>query len=654
MKHEDILKAARDRMTEAVSFDRENREAALSDLEFLSGKHWPDKVKTEREAENRPCLTINRLPQFVRGVTGDIRRMNPAINVQAADSDASGDVADVIEGMVRHIEYSSNASSTYELAATDAAQNGIGYWRILSEYEDEASFNQVLKIKRIHNTFSVYMDPAAREATREDAQYCFISEQMSDGEYKRKYPNAGTVDVSADGVADGMENWHIAGKVVVAEYFWKERVTKKIGLMADGRVVEDPKPPMDFVKERTVNTHKVMWAKISGSDVLEEPREFPCKHIPVVAVVGEEIYVGEKVVRSSVIRHAKDPAQLYNYWSSADAELVALQPKAPYIGTKKQFEGLEDIWAAANDSNEAFLYYNPDEKAPGPPQRAQPPVSSAGMAQQAMKAVEDMKATTGIYDAGLGNKSNEQSGVAIRQRQMESDVANSIYSDNLAKSIAYCGRILVDMIPKIYDTKRIVRVLGKNDTEKLETINVKAFELGVGPVDINNLNLGKYDVRVSVGPNYSTRRQETSESMMNFVKQFPESAGLVGDLIADAMDWPNKDQFVERLRKTLPPEMREQEDMSPEDQEALAAASQAQQEANDLQQQGVVLDLKKQAAETQEAEADAAKAGLEVEEKQLELAQMSGEMNDAISALVQQEVTRALQSVLQQGSAPLI
>jgi DNA-binding transcriptional regulator of glucitol operon len=441
--------------------------------------------------------------------------------------------------------------------------------------------------------------------------------------------------------------------VIVAEYFWKEPVVKTIGLTPDGRTIEDAKPPMDFVKTRKVHTHKVMWAKVSGKAVLEGPQEFPCSEIPVVSVVGEEIDRGDKVVRSSVIRYAKDPAQLYNYWSSADAELVALQPKAPYIVTTKQVEGLEDIWASANSSNDPYLPYNPDEKAP-PPQRAQPPVSSAGMAQQAMKAVEDMKATTGIYDAGLGNRSNEQSGVAIRQRQMESDVANSIYSDNLAKSIARCGRILVDMIPKIYDTARAVRILGKDDAEKIVEINKQVYQPGLGMGVINPVTLGKYAVRVSVGPNYSTRRQETAESMMAFVKSFPQTAGMVSDLIADAMDWPNKDRFVDRLKKTLPPQLRDPDDMSPEEQQQMQGAMMEQQQAMQLEQQGQMVELQKQAAEAAEAEADAEKASLEVEEKELELAAQSGELNEAIAQLIQQEVARALEGAFQPGLVPQI
>jgi len=650
-KHDDILKAARERMSEAQEGDRDNRLEMKSDLKFITGDHWEESVKEGREAEGRPCLTINRLPQFVRGVTGDIRRMNPAINIIPGDGDSSQEVAEVYEGLIRQIEYSNDASSIYELAATDAAQCGIGHWRVLSEYEGDEGFDQVLKVKRIHNVFSVLWDPASREPTREDAEYCFVTEFMREKAFEKAYPDAAKISADMDESLDGREHWMEGTGVIVAEYFWKEPVTKTIGLTADGQTIENPKPPMDFIKSRKVHTHKVMWAKVSGKAILEGPQEFPCSQIPVISVVGEEIDRGDKVVRSSVIRYAKDPAQLYNYWSSADAELVALQPKAPYILTTKQVEGQESYWTNANSSNDPYLLYNPDEKAP-PPQRSQPPVSSAGMAQQAMKAVEDMKATTGIYDAGLGNRSNEQSGVAIRQRQMESDVANSIYSDNLAKSIARCGRILVDMIPKIYDTDRAIRILGKDDAEKIVHINQQIYQPGVGVATINPVTLGKYEVRVSVGPNYSTRRQETAESMMAFVKSFPQSASIVGDLIADAMDWPNKDRFVDRLKKSLPPQMRDPDDLSPEEQQQAQMGMMQQQQAMQKQEQADMAELKKQVAEAAEAEADAEKAALEVEEKELELAAQSGELNVMISQLVQREVERALQGAFQPGLGP--
>lgn len=657
MKKQDIVEAARLRMTDAVNADRKNRDEGMDDLENLVGRgQWPEDVRKEREDSGRPVITINKLTGPVRQVTGDLRNMNPAIKIIPADGDATPEIAEVYEGLARHIEYRSDASSVYEGAAESAAQCGIGNFRILTEYEDDTSFNQEILIQRIHNAFSVYWDPQSRMPNREDANYCFITDQMKETDFKEEYPDAALVGAEHDGVTDGLENWHNEGSIVVAEYFWKEPTTRKIYMLEDGRVIGEDQfyKGMIFKQERTVQTHKVMWAKISGQEVLEGPKEYPCHHIPVVAITGEEMHVGEDVVRTSVIRFAKDPQRLYNYWSSAQTELVALQPKAPYLVTAKQIEGLEKFWAEANKSNRPYLPYNFDKEA-GTPKRAQPPVASQGMMAEIGKASDDIQATTGIYDASLGQRSNETSGVAIRQRQMESDISTSIYSDNCAKAIAQCGRILVDMIPRIYDTDRMVRIVGKDDVEKLIQVNgMRVSQDGIEP--INPLDVGKYDVRVSVGPNYSTKRQETAESMIEFIRAFPAAGPVIGDLVAKNLDWPGADELAERLKKMLPPGMISPDEMEPEQQQAMMMQQQQAQQAEQAQQQFAQmmqqLEARKMQAESAEAEADANKAGADAQAagydamlKQLEVSAQTGE----IQAVIQQAVAQALLAATQQG-----
>lgn len=643
-----ILDAARKRLERAIDADRENREEARDDLRMLVGNQWPDEIRREREAEGKPCLTINRLAQFVRQVTGDIRRMNPAIKITPSDDEADRDTADIIEGLIRQIEYASDASSIYEQTAESAAASSIGWFRILTDWADDDTFNQEIKIKRIKNPFSVYCDPNAEDPTRKDASYIFITEAMSLEDFEEAYPDASPASVDDD---PGMRHWIDGDDIVVAEYYWKEPLTKKIHLLANGQVLEGDVPAViDVVKTRTVETHKVMWAKVSGNEVLEGPIEQPCYDIPVIAVAGEEWEIDGRTHRTGVIRYAKDAQQMYNYWRSAQTEMVALQPKAPYLVTVKQVAGLEALWKQANVKNRPYLPYNHDEKA-GRPQREAPPVSSAGMAQEAMVAADDMKATTGIYDAGLGNQSNEKSGVAIRQRQMESDVSTSIYSDNMAKAIGQAGRIIVDMIPKIYDTERTVVILGADDEEKIVRIN-QVMQMADGQVYQNDMTRGKYDVRVSVGPNYSTMRQETAEGMLEFIRTFPAAAQVTGDLVAKSMDWPDADRFAERLKKMLPPGMRDMEDMSPEEQQQMQAQMQQQAQQAQMGQAAAQIDLKKQAAEAAEAEADAEKARFEVMNEQLDLAAKNGQLNAVIGQLVQQEVARALQGAYAAQPAP--
>lgn len=622
MKNDYLLKEARERAKLAADADRFNREEALDDMRNIVGLQWPDDVRAKREEDNRPCLTINRLPQFLRQVTGDLRNMNPAIKAIPADTKASQEDAELVEGIIRQIQYESDASSIYERAAESAAACGMGFFRVLTDYVSNDSFDQKIIIQSIDNPFSVYFDPEARKSTREDARWCLITQVMTEEAFKDAYPDKVAVSVEQDGSGDGLEFWRQNGETVVAEYFWKEPKSKTIMLLPNGMILENA--PKDLGgKTRTVNYDVIMWAKISGKDVLEGPQEFPGDHIPVIAVMGEELHIGDRIYRSSVIRFAKDPQRLYNYWRSAQTEMIALQPKAPYLVTAKQISGLEQIWSEANDSNRPYLPYIPDPNAPAP-QRATPPIPSSGMMQEVGLAADDMKATTGIYDAGLGQRSDEKSGVAIRQRQMESDVSTSIYSDNMAKAVAHCGRVIVSMIPKIYDTNRMLATIGEDDQHGMTEIN-KPMMSENGPITINDMTKGKFDVRVAVGPNYATKRQETAESMMQFIQAFPPAAQVAGDLIAKSMDWPDAEKIAERLKKMLPPGMAEEDDPQAQaqmQQQQMMQAQEAQQQQA-MAQQAQSLQLREMTAKANKAEADAQKSHYEAEKARFEFGTMT-------------------------------
>ena len=616
---DDLISTARRRFDEAYVADEDNRAAALDDLEFIVGEQWPESVKTAREAANRPVLTINRMPQFLRQVTGDIRKTNPAIDVIAADSAAGKGMAEMVGGLIRQIEFQSDATSIYEQTTELAASCGIGNWRILSRYENSQSFDQELYIKRIPSPFSVYWDPNARDQSRMDAGYCFITEWMEVEDFKREYPNKTVVSVDTPDIGDA-QRWAQSDKVQIAEYYWKTTKTVRIGRTHEGQVVEGVREDNEaFMAEvRDADVDVVMWAKVSGAEVLEGPIELKGRFIPVVAVTGEEISVGERIVRNSVIRYAKDSQRMYNYWQSANTEIIALQPKAPYKVTPKQIAGLETFWNEANDSNRPYLPYNVDPDAP-PPMRETPPVPSGAMLSAIALAADDMKATTGIYDASLGERTNETSGVAIRQRQIEADISTSIYVDNLSKSIAQCGRVLLDLIPHYYDTNRVLRIIGKDGKEDMVEVNGVQSD-GEYVMPVNDLTIGRYDVRVTTGPSYSTQRQEASESMLAFIQAVPQAGAVLMDLVAKNMDWPGADQVAERLEKMLPPEMQpEPEEITPELAQQMQQAQTQQAQQAQIAQQAQDVELRKAAAEAAEAEADAVKAQAEADKAQMEL-----------------------------------
>lgn len=641
---DDFMATARKRMDAARDVELPHIERGVSDLEFVTGEgQWPEEDRRQREAEGKPCLVFNAMPQLLRQVTGQIRTINPAIKVAPADSAASKDVAEVVEGLVRHIEYESNATSIYEAAAESAAACSIGNWRIGTRYCEGDTFDQEIMIERIFNPFAVFYDPQAQHATREDARYCFIVDEMAAEAFKAAYPDAKMDDFTSEHRPPEFIHWGNQETVVVAEYFWIEDKEYEVFQLATGQVVRGPLPKgIEFSRKRTVTEPVVKWAKISGSEVLEGPQVFPGRHIPVVAVTGEEFHLGEVRYRSSVIRFAKDAQVLYNVSRSAMAEITMGQPRAPYMVTAQQIAGLESIWNTANTANRAYLPYNVDEGAP-PPMRIPPPVSSQGLMNESQIAAEDMKRTTGIYDASLGARSNETSGVAINARKQESQNATSVYADNMVKAVAHTGRIIVGMIPEIYDAKRAVRILGEDDQEKMVVINDLMIADGeIQPV--NDMRVGKYDVRVGVGPAYSTRREAASEGMMEFLRVVPQAAAVTADLVAKSQDWPDADRIAERLRKALPPGMAEpDEDPSPEEQQAMMQAQQAAMQQQQVQQAAMQIDMRKAEAEATEAEADAAKAQAEAQLKQLELAQTSGQLD----ALINQRVQIAVQATRQ-------
>ena len=556
---DEIIRDATRRFDECYQSDLQNREEALDDLEFLVGEQWPDNVKSSREGDNRPILTINRMPQFLRQVTGDIRRTNPAIKVMPADGEADKDVAEIYEGLTRHIEHQSDATSIYEQAAESAAACGIGWFRVTTNYRTGDTFEQEIYVEPIRNPLAVHVDPEAKDPTRKDAEYMFIVDRMPNEAFDEAYPDKRRVDWQGKGQPEYLRHWFDRDTTLVAEYFCKKKSTKRLGLTIDGQTVDLDEQPeliaqLEIVSEREIEVDKIVWYKLSGAEILEGPVEWAGQYIPVVCVPGEEIHIGERLVRTSVIRYAKDAQRMYNYARSTMVEIMALQPKAPHYLTPKQIENFEGVWDNAHKANYPYLPYNPDEEAPGPPQRVQPPVPSAALMSEIQLAADDMQATTGIYDAALGQRSNETSGVAIKNRQLESDISTSIYVDNLSRAIAQCGRIIVDLIPRIYDTARQVRILGTDATEAIKAVNMPVIMNG-GLVIVNDLSRGRYDVRITTGPSYTTMRQEAADMLVQFAQAFPPAAPALMDMAAKVQDWPDADKLAERLKRMVPMQM---------------------------------------------------------------------------------------------------
>jgi hypothetical protein len=599
---EDILTVARSRMKMAMAAFSQTREDELDDLRFYAGSpdnqwQWPADVLQTRGAVQgqtinaRPCLTINKLPQHVHQVTNEQRMNRPGIKVIPADDKADVDVADVFNGVIRHIEYISDADVAYDTACENQVSYGEGYIRLLTEYCDEKTFDQDIKIGRIRNSFSVYMDPMIQDPTGADARWCFVTEDLTKAEYERLYPDAAPISTLMSlGVGDqSIAQWIGENTVRIAEYFYIEYEKQTLNLYPGNQTAftgtpEDKALRMMFgkpIRTREADRKKVKWCKINGYDILEE-REWAGAYIPVVRVVGNEFEVDGQMYVSGLVRNAKDAQRMYNYWVSQEAEMLALAPKAPFIGYGGQFEGYEQQWKTANTNNWPYLEVNPDvtdgQGAVLPlPQRAQPPMASSGLLQAKAGAAEDIKSATGQYNASLGMTSNERSGKAILARQREGDIGTYHYVDNLARAIRHIGRQLVDLIPKIYDTERIARIIGEDGEPSTVKMNpmqeepVKRIvdQEGVLIEKIYNPSVGKYDVRVITGPGYATKRQEALESMAQLLQGNPQLWQVAGDLFVKNMDWPGAQDLAKRFKKTIDPKV-----LADEDDPALAAANQ--------------------------------------------------------------------------------
>lgn len=620
---------------QGIDADLDNRTAAMDDQMFAAGFQWTAQAERERIADDRPCLTINRIPQFLRQVTGDVRLNKPAIKVRPAGSKASQDVAEVYTGLIRHIEQVSDADTAYICAFESAVSCGMGFWRITTQYSSDDQFEQDIRIKRIADPFSVIFDPNAKEFDRSDAKWCVVTWMMSREAFKAAYPgksltgfednSLGIVGASSAWVTD----WYLEDAIRVAEFWVKEPTKRTLFLLSDGEVLADEKvtpeiaaryvaeknaqamatgaPPVTIKRTREVDTHKVRQYIVSGADLLEEPVDWAGKDIPIIAVVGTEVNLGDKVIRKGMVRDAKDAQRTYNYMRSAAVEVIALQPKAPYIVTPKMVTGqYMDWWLAAGKRNFPFLPYSPDPEAPGQmPQRLAPPSNSTGLMAEGQLAADDMKATTGIYDASLGSKSNETSGRAILARQREGDVGSFHFIDNLTKSIAYCGRQLVDLIPKIYDTERQVRILAENGDENLVTINRTVMDIEGNAVITNDVTAGEYDVVVSAGPSFSTRREEAVATLTELSRASPQIAAIITDLIVANMDMPDGEKVVNRLKKLLPPGIDDEGEQKapPPDPKVMAEAVKTQTTASrtEAETEGIRLDNVKKALEIDNA-----------------------------------------------------
>lgn len=554
--HEKALRHA----DEAYLAEIDNFDEGRDDQRFAEGDQWLAEARAEREGDNRPVITVNRIKSFVRQVTGDVRRDTPSIKVAPAKGPASQAIADIYNGLIRNIEQQSNAKAAYVNATEGACIPGMGNIKVVTEYSANDGFEQDIRIKRIPDHFAVLWDPHAKEPDKSDARFLLELVGMPKEEFNRQYPKHTISDFPLPTRESGRFAWFTDNVVWVAQYWYREPVKKMLLLLEDGRTITaeqalketETGQTIAVKQKREVEDFEVKQCIVSGNDVLSGPHDWAGRHIPYAPVVGEETFLDGRIMRQGMVRAMKDAQRVYNYMRTAAVEAAALQPKMPWLVSLDHVKGLESIWDKAGSKNLPWLPYNVIPNSLLKPERAAPALAQSGLDQQSLFAADELKAIPGMYDASLGAKSNETSGRAILARQREGETGTIHFVDNLATGIRRIGIILVDLIPKIYDTERVVRVLREDGSHEMAVVNQELRDpLTQAVQKMNDLGVGEYDVVVETGKSYATRRQESAEMMQGLIQAAPALLERAGDLLIKNMDFPGAEEVAKRL---APPE----------------------------------------------------------------------------------------------------
>ena len=609
------------RINEAIKFwrlvndaDSNNRAEALNDIKFAAGDQWPVEIQNSRNVEARPCLTINKIDAYIRQVTNQQRQQRPRLKVQAVNNLADYKVAQVIEGIMRHIEVNSNADTAYDTAFDYAVRMGWGYWRINTRYTSEDSFDQEIYIDTIDNPFTVYFDPNSVLPDGSDAERCLITTVLDKKIFREMYPNADDgASFAQRSTGDDTASWVTKEDIRLAEYFYIEREKAKLYLLSDGsRHFADSNSFFERVEaakltvldQRESFRKAVKWVKMTAMEIIEE-KTWAGKYIPVVPCYGAQVIVDDKRKKYGLVRFAKDPQRMYNFWRTSMTESIALAPKAKWLLAEGQDEGHESEWALANIKSSPVLRYKQKDidGAPAPvPQRLQPEPPPMGIMEAAGAISADLQMVLGILDPNQLPSGNI-SGKALAGQQNQVDLSNFHFYDNMTRSIRHTGKIILDLVPKIYDTQRVMRIIGSDGQPSMETINEqKTTDDGVQTV-LNDVTVGEYDVVMDTGPGFMTKRQQAVDALMPLMAK-PELFNVAGDLVFRNMDFPGADVIADRLAAMNPlAQIDEKSDIPPQVQMELA---QAKKTVQDMQNQMAAMQLAmQQRADIEQVKQDA-------------------------------------------------
>lgn len=606
----DILQSMRDFRKRAEDYWHDIYEQAADDIEFCVNKEsqWDAASRKSRADAGRPCVTINKIASFVHQQTNALRANKMTLNAIPVDDSDVGK-AEIQDAMLEYVLKSSRADIATDWAGGRAIMGGFGFFRVTTDYENELSFNQDIKVKRIENPQSTYLSPEIKCPFGSDTTEAITGEWMSKDEFKRQFPNDDAVSVGD--ITEAMD-WQSEDTVFVAEYYRVEYVQDTLYLLDDGTTLLKSKineyegdPDLVIANERKTQTKTIMWYKCSRDAILEQT-EIKADFIPIILVVGDEQWVKDKRYWNSLITNAKDPQIIYNYARTAQLEQLQKAGNRPWVADGESIEGYEAYWKDINNPNLTFLPYksvNENGHPIAPPFMASPYQGSPDLMREVMTSADEIKGTTNINDATLGNQGNETSGRAIMARQRQSDQGNFHFLDNFKRAYEHLGRVILSMIPHYYDTPRVLRITQDDEVYKTLVINMdpesplvqkyekelKDAELGINGL-YNDVTVGKYDIRIAAGADYNTQREEAREVLIELGRAYPALMEVSGDLIIRAFDFPDADKIADRLKMLLPPQLKDQEGddappMPPELQQQIQQMQQQMQQAEQALQQ---------------------------------------------------------------------
>jgi hypothetical protein len=577
----DTLQEAKDRFKLCSEWLSDIHKAQRKDISFFRGVQWDPADLKDRSDDKRPALVINKLPATVQQVANNIRKNKIEVKIRPVDSVTDPKTADVINGLIRNINNNSDVKAAMDCALEAAIIGGLGFFRVITDYSDPMSMDQELKVERLPDPLKVYFPiPLIKKADWSDAPYAFIRTSMSRDAFKIKYGKKAADEIADwDSQTDTDPNWSTEEEVYLAEYYVIEETPKTLYQLDDGTTtIEKPEPTVvlddlgmahpgpQIVAERETVIKKTKWYLLSEHTILDE-KDWPSQYVPIIPITGWELIDDGKKYYMSLIRHSLDCQKLYNFYRSQECELIGLAPKAPWLVAAGQIENFEQQWKVVNKKPLAYIEYNPVSTQQGlavnPPQRIDGAVVPIAMITAMKEAGEEIKDTSGIYAANLGQPSNESSGKAIIARQRMGDNSSYHFQASLDRAVNLMGKIFIEVIPAIIDVPRAIRILGEDQVEKVVMVNQLHYDEESGENKLYDLTVGKYDVVTSVGPSYESRRMEVAENITNIMTAMPNLGQYAGDILVRSLDFPGSEELAERLRRTIPPQILEDPNSKP-------------------------------------------------------------------------------------------